>query len=80
MRELTVDGEDVMERTGGENVKKEVVTEREIAMAGTEKGVEGELVGYAEILDDIKSILEKAKYQAYKAVDNIRVQTLLAGW
>jgi predicted nuclease of restriction endonuclease-like (RecB) superfamily len=77
MMELTVDGEDMMERTGGENVKKGAVTEREIAMAGTgtEKGAEEELVGYAEILNDIKSILEKAKYQAYKAVDNIRVQT-----
>jgi len=29
---------------------------------------------YAEILNDVKSIIEKAKYRAYKAVDNIRVQ------
>jgi hypothetical protein len=42
MRELTVDGEDVMERTGRENLKEDAVTEREIAMAGTEKGVEGD--------------------------------------
>lgn len=31
--------------------------------------------GYNVLLNDIKSILEKAKYQVYKAVDNIRVQT-----
>ncbi|MBI5573826.1 MAG: hypothetical protein HY919_04655 [Elusimicrobia bacterium] len=30
---------------------------------------------YKVLLNDIKSILEKAKYQAYKAVDNLRVQT-----
>lgn len=30
---------------------------------------------YRVLLNDIKSILEKAKYQAYKAVDNLRVQT-----
>ena len=36
-----------------------------------EKGIEG----YTEILNDIRSLLEKAKYRAYKAVDNIRVQT-----
>lgn len=35
----------------------------------------GELEGYAFLLVDIKSLLEKAKLQAYKAVDNIRVQT-----
>jgi len=35
----------------------------------------GELKGYASILKDIKSLLEKAKLQAYKSVDNIRVQT-----
>ncbi|MFQ6071515.1 MAG: DUF1016 N-terminal domain-containing protein [Methanosarcinales archaeon] len=34
-----------------------------------------ELEGYTEILNDIKSLLEKAKYQVYKAVDNLRVQT-----
>src|SRR3989344_4726390 len=34
-----------------------------------------ELEGYSAILKDIKSLLEKAKLQAYKAVDNIRVQT-----
>jgi predicted nuclease of restriction endonuclease-like (RecB) superfamily len=33
------------------------------------------LEGYNEILKDIHSLLEKTKYQAYKAVDNIRVQT-----
>lgn len=38
------------------------------------KGEEG-LEGYTEILQDIKSLLEKAKYRAYKAVDNLRVQT-----
>lgn len=35
---------------------------------------EDEIGGYAEILNDIRSLLEKAKYRAYKAVDNIRVQ------
>jgi len=30
---------------------------------------------YDELLTDIKSLLEKAKYAAYKTVDNIRVQT-----
>ncbi len=30
---------------------------------------------YKILLDDIKSILEKAKYRAYKAADNLRVQT-----
>lgn len=34
----------------------------------------GELDGYGQLLRDIKSILENAKYHAYKAVDNIRVQ------
>lgn len=29
---------------------------------------------YAEILNDVKSILENTKYRAYKAVDNLRVQ------
>jgi len=38
------------------------------------KGEEG-LEGYTEILQDIKSLLEKARYKAYKAVDNLRVQT-----
>ncbi|ODS38176.1 MAG: hypothetical protein A7316_00315 [Candidatus Altiarchaeales archaeon WOR_SM1_86-2] len=33
------------------------------------------LEGYDELLYDIRSLLEKAKYHAYKAVDNIRVQT-----
>ncbi|ODS39146.1 MAG: hypothetical protein A7316_00615 [Candidatus Altiarchaeales archaeon WOR_SM1_86-2] len=33
------------------------------------------LEGYDELLYDIKSLLEKAKYYAYKAVDNLRVQT-----
>jgi len=33
------------------------------------------LDGYNEILDDIRYLLGKAKAQAYKAVDNIRVQT-----
>ncbi|PKP56245.1 MAG: DUF1016 domain-containing protein, partial [Candidatus Altiarchaeales archaeon HGW-Altiarchaeales-1] len=37
-------------------------------------GVE-KLEGYNELLYDVKSLLEKAKYHAYKAVDNIRVQT-----
>ncbi len=34
-----------------------------------------ELNGYNEILHDVHSILEKAKYPAYKAIDNLRVQT-----
>jgi len=33
------------------------------------------LEGYSEIYNDIKFLLDKAKAQAYKAVDNIRVQT-----
>ena len=41
---------------------------------GEKKGEEG-LEGYTEILQDIKSLLEKARYRAYKAVDNLRVQT-----
>ena len=40
-----------------------------------EKSIEEGLEGYTEILQDIKSLLEKAKYRAYKAVDNLRVQT-----
>jgi predicted nuclease of restriction endonuclease-like (RecB) superfamily len=31
--------------------------------------------GYKSLKEDISYLLEKAKYQAYKAVDNIRVQT-----
>ena len=43
---------------------------------GEKKVEEGlELDGYTEILQDIKSLLEKARYKAYKAVDNLRVQT-----
>ena len=38
------------------------------------KKQEEELEGYGEILKDVRSILEKAKGRAYKAVDNIRVQ------
>lgn len=33
------------------------------------------LEGYVQLLEDIKSILQKGLYRAYKAVDNIRVQT-----
>lgn len=33
------------------------------------------LEGYKSLKEDISYLLEKAKYQAYKAVDNIRVQT-----
>ncbi|MDI6734868.1 MAG: DUF1016 N-terminal domain-containing protein, partial [bacterium] len=33
------------------------------------------VAGYNEILRDIRSLLEKATYQTYKAVDNLRVQT-----
>jgi len=31
--------------------------------------------GYSQVFNDIKFLLDKAKAQAYKAVDNIRVQT-----
>ena len=31
--------------------------------------------GYSQVLNDIRFLLDKAKAQAYKAVDNIRVQT-----
>lgn len=37
--------------------------------------IKDEFEGYSSILDDIRSLLNKAKLQAYKAVDNIRVQT-----
>ncbi|MEW5760857.1 MAG: PDDEXK nuclease domain-containing protein, partial [Candidatus Thermoplasmatota archaeon] len=48
----------------------------ELEKAITVRGKEIErLEGYDEILHDIRSLLEKAKYQAYKAVDNLRVQT-----
>ena len=30
---------------------------------------------YSQVLNDIRFLLEKAKAQAYKAVDNVRVQT-----
>jgi len=33
------------------------------------------LENYPELLQDLKSLLTKAKYQAYKAVDNLKVQT-----
>ncbi|MEK9149256.1 MAG: PDDEXK nuclease domain-containing protein [Candidatus Desantisbacteria bacterium] len=42
--------------------------------AMTKKQVET-VEDYNEILRDIRSLLEKATYQAYKAVDNLRVQT-----
>jgi len=47
-------------------VVKELIT--------TKKQIET-VAGYNEILRDIRSLLEKATYQAYKAVDNLRVQT-----
>ncbi|ODS42078.1 MAG: hypothetical protein MSIBF_01685 [Candidatus Altiarchaeales archaeon IMC4] len=34
-----------------------------------------ELDGYNELLHDVRNILERATYRAYKAVDNLRVQT-----
>lgn len=34
-----------------------------------------ELSNYKELLQDLRSLLTKAKYQAYKTVDNLRVQT-----
>lgn len=34
-----------------------------------------QLAGYRSLLDDIRELLERARAQAYKAVDNIRVQT-----
>lgn len=36
---------------------------------------EGSLEGYKQLLEDVKSILQKGLYQAYKAVDNLKVQT-----
>lgn len=36
---------------------------------------EVQLENYPELLDDLKSLLTRAKYQAYKVVDNLRVQT-----
>ncbi|MCK4613636.1 MAG: DUF1016 family protein [Thermoplasmata archaeon] len=49
-------------------------TGKEKALAKQNKKID-RLEGYNEILTDIQSLLEKAKYQAYKAVDNLRVQT-----
>ncbi|MBR9683316.1 DUF1016 domain-containing protein [Candidatus Woesearchaeota archaeon] len=37
--------------------------------------IKTQLTNYPELLNDLKSLLTRAKYQAYKAVDNIRVQT-----
>lgn len=34
-----------------------------------------QLQSYPELLNDLKSLLTKAKFQAYKSVDNLRVQT-----
>jgi len=34
-----------------------------------------QLTNYPELLNDLKSLLTRAKYHAYKTVDNIRVQT-----
>ena len=34
-----------------------------------------QLENYPELLNELKSLLTRAKYQAYKAVDNLRVQT-----
>ena len=48
---------------------------QKLAKNEAEKKGEDGLEGYTEILKDIKSLLEKAKYRAYKAVDNLRVQT-----
>lgn len=33
------------------------------------------IIGYKELLHDIKSLIEKARYKVYKAVDNLLVQT-----
>lgn len=40
-----------------------------------EYGKKEALEGYGSILDDIRSLLEKAQYRANKAIDNLRVQT-----
>jgi hypothetical protein len=37
--------------------------------------IETHLESYPELLQELKSLLIKTKYQAYKAVDNLRVQT-----
>ena len=34
-----------------------------------------ELEGYDNILEDVRSLIEKAQYRAYKTIDNLRVQT-----
>ncbi len=44
--------------------------EKEIVMGGG-----GSLDDYEGILEDVRGLIDRAKYQAYKAVDNIRVQT-----
>jgi len=41
----------------------------------TELKVKEKLEGYSELLSDIRSLLQKARYRAYKAIDNLRVQT-----
>ncbi|MCK4735280.1 MAG: DUF1016 family protein [Methanophagales archaeon] len=48
---------------------------QKLAEEELEKKEKEGLEGYTEILQDIKSLLEKAEYRAYKAVDNLRVQT-----
>jgi len=48
---------------------------QKLAKKEAEKNGKEGLEGYTEILQDIKSLLEKARYRAYKAVDNLRVQT-----
>jgi predicted nuclease of restriction endonuclease-like (RecB) superfamily len=53
-------------------IQKVVIKKQELEKK-VEEGLE--LEGYTEILQDIKSLLEKARYRAYKAVDNLRVQT-----
>ncbi|MCK4613635.1 MAG: hypothetical protein KAU14_02435, partial [Thermoplasmata archaeon] len=49
-------------------------SDKEKALAKQDKKID-RLEGYNEVLTDIQSLLEKAKYQAYKTVDNLRVQT-----
>ena len=53
-------------------IQKVVIKKQELEKK-VEEGLE--LEGYTEILQDIESLLEKARYRAYKAVDNLRVQT-----
>src|SRR3989338_7510919 len=43
--------------------------------SGEKNKMKTALENYPELLQELKSLLTRAQYQAYKAVDNLRVQT-----